>query len=281
MSQEIQVYDFETAVSDFNKLSGYAKQLMQYKHYEKLGEVGIFAITQKALSLNISPLDALNGALYMVNGKIEMSSAMMNHLIRVNGHSITKDPKSDDKICILHGKRKDNGDTWTESFSIQDAITAGIYKEGPWKKYPKDMLFARALSRLARQLFADVIKGCYVEGEIIKDSLQEAECEEVDKPKRQSKSKTIAFEMPKEEVPKQEEKLYPTQEETEMFFQTLGKCDLKYQKPLREYFRNNDILKMDYKQFLKMRDAVSLKAELYQKEMFEEPSQDADQTFAQ
>jgi hypothetical protein len=96
-----------------------------------------------------------------------MSSQMMNLLIRQSGHSVTKDPKSDDTVCILHGKRSDNGDIWTESFSIDEAKRAGIYNEkSPWGKYPRDMLFARSLSRLARQLFPDVIKGCYVEGEI-------------------------------------------------------------------------------------------------------------------
>jgi len=86
-------------------------------------------------------------------------------------------------MCILHGKRADNGDTWTESFSIQEAKSAGLYRQGgPWSKFPKDMLFARALSRLARQLFPDVIKGVYVEGEIPREESSwsvEVEKEEV------------------------------------------------------------------------------------------------------
>jgi hypothetical protein len=139
--------------------------LMNTPHYKKLGAEGIFAIVQKARTLNVNPLDALNGGLYCVNGKVEMSAQMMIQLIRQSGHSVTKDKRSDDTICILHGKRKDNGDTWTESFSIQDAKRAGIYKN-VWEKFPRNMLFARALSNLARQLFADIIKGCYVEGEI-------------------------------------------------------------------------------------------------------------------
>jgi hypothetical protein len=144
-----------------------SQMLMNTKHYAKIGSEGIFAIVAKARSLAIDPLDAINGGLYCVQGKVEMSSQMMNQLIRQAGHSITKDTKSDDSVCILHGKRADTGDTWTESFSIADARRAGIFKEGgSWTKYPRDMLFARALSRLARQLFPDVIKGCYVEGEI-------------------------------------------------------------------------------------------------------------------
>lgn len=139
--------------------------LIQTPHYKKIGSEGIYAIVQKARSVGVNPLDALNGSFYYVQGKVEMTAGMMNDLIRREGHSITKDKKSDDKICILHGKRKDNGDTWSESFSIEDAKLAGIYRN-QWLKYPKDMLFARALSRLARQLFPDVIKGCYVDGEI-------------------------------------------------------------------------------------------------------------------
>lgn len=139
--------------------------LMQTPHYKKMGHEGIFAIVQKAKSIGVDPLDALNGGMYFVQGKVELTSTMMNDLIRRQGHSITKDKKSDEKICILHGKRADNNDTWSESFSIEDAKTAGIYRN-QWLKYPKDMLFARALSRLARQLFPDVIKGCYVDGEI-------------------------------------------------------------------------------------------------------------------
>lgn len=160
------------AVDEMRKI---CHALMNTKHYAKMGEGDIFAIVSKARSLNINPIDALNGGLYAVHGKVEMSAAMMNQLIRQHGHSVSRDAKSNDSICILHGKRKDNGDTWTESFSIDEAKRAGIYSEkGTWGKYPRDMLFARALSRLARQLFPDVIKGCYVEEEIPKLDENEA-----------------------------------------------------------------------------------------------------------
>jgi hypothetical protein len=67
----------------------------------------------------------------------------------------------------LIGKRTDTGETQTASFSIEEAQRAGLIKQGGgWTKFPKDMCFARALSRLARQLFSDVIGMGYVEGEI-------------------------------------------------------------------------------------------------------------------
>jgi hypothetical protein len=59
----------------------------------------------------------------------------------------------------------------TCSFSLSEAKRAGL-TGAVWQKYQEDMLFWRALSRLARQLFPDVIKGCYVQGEIQEDFLQ-------------------------------------------------------------------------------------------------------------
>ena len=163
MSKELIVQETQfDLLGDIEQTQQAVRKLLQTKHYQQLGEAGIFAIIQKAKSLKISPVDALGGGLYFTNGKVGMSAEMMNTLIRSHGHSITKDTKSNDSVCILHGKRSDNGDTWTESFSIEDAKRAGIYKDAtPWGKYPRNMCFNRALSNLARQLFPDVIKGCY------------------------------------------------------------------------------------------------------------------------
>lgn len=157
--------EIDSASKEIDSTISLVKKLMQTPHYARLGEVGIYAIVAKARSLGMSILEALNGSLFFVGGKVEMTSAAMNAIIRSKGHSITKDDASSLTCCILRGKRCDTGDTWTASFSIDDAKRAGLF--GPvWTKYPDDMLFARALSRLARQLFPDVIKGCYVQGEI-------------------------------------------------------------------------------------------------------------------
>lgn len=259
MAQDLAIYNFESSLAEIDKINSYIKKLITQPHYAKIGEAGIFAIIHKAKTLGINPLDALNGGLFFVQGIVEMRAQMMNQLIRQNGHSIQKDARSNDEICILHGKRADNGDIWTESFSIRDAQQAGIYREGPWKKYPKDMLFARALSRLARQLFPDVIKGCYVEGEIEKSNTTiETEFEDVtqqvEKPKR--KSKTVEFTIPVEE-PKKE---FPTEQEAEEFLEVLGQCEQKYQKTLREYFKSKKITDVDYPTFLQMREKVANKA---------------------
>jgi hypothetical protein len=153
----------------FQETNELCSVLLSMPHYQKLGREGIYSIVETAKSLGVDPRMALNGGMYCVKGKVEMSARMMNALIRSRKHSITKDDSSDDSICILHGRRADTGDTWTESFSMAEAQKAGLTGSPSWRNWPRDMLFARALSRLARQLFPDVIGNVYVEGEISMD----------------------------------------------------------------------------------------------------------------
>lgn len=166
MTNQVSIIDdFDKSMVDLEQTHKMCAQLMKTPHFARMGEAGIYTILQKARSIGLNPLDALQGGMYFVQGKVELSANTMNFLIRRAGHSITKDEASTPDCCILRGKRTDTGDTWTASFSIAEAKRAGIFK-ATWEKYPEDMLFARALTRLARQLFPDVIRGCYVEGEI-------------------------------------------------------------------------------------------------------------------
>lgn len=145
----------------------WAKTANDSKMYRGIGaESGIMMIMLAAREYGIGPAQALNGGLHIIDGKVELSARMMCALIRKAKHSI-KIVESTSQVCTLHGKRADNGDEATISFTIEEAQQAGLIKDkGAWKKTPTDMLYARALTRLARQLFADVIGIGYVEGEI-------------------------------------------------------------------------------------------------------------------
>jgi len=144
-----------------------AEQAVSSKMYRGIGDkAGVMMIMLAARELQIPPMQALNGGINIINGKVEISARMMSALIRKAGH-IIKIKESTDEHCILIGKRCDTGETEESSFSLLDAQKGGLVKQGGgWTKFPKDMCFARALSRLARQLFSDVIGIGYVEGEI-------------------------------------------------------------------------------------------------------------------
>lgn len=149
--------------------------------YNGIGsEQKILMIILAARELGIPILQALNGGLWNIQGKIEISARLMSSMIRRAGHSI-KIITSDSKECVLEGTRKDNGDTFTCKFTIEDAQRAGLIKPGGvWTKYPEDMLYARALSRMARRLFADVIGTAYVEGEIREEKIEMSDAVVID-----------------------------------------------------------------------------------------------------
>lgn len=144
-----------------------AEQAVTSKMYKGIGEkAGVMMLMLSARELGISPMMALNGGLNIIQGKVEISARMMSALIRKSGHQIQVKECTATQ-CVLVGKRSDTGESQESSFSVSEAQQAGIFKAGGgWTKFPKDMCFARALSRLARQLFSDVIGIGYIEGEI-------------------------------------------------------------------------------------------------------------------
>ena len=148
-------------------ISQWASMVAGSPYYQKEGgKAGIISKWLAARELGIPPMVALNGGLHYVQGQITISSTVMNGLIRKRGHSIQK-IQHNDEICELKGERKDNKDTAHSIFTIQQAKKAQLIKpNSPWEKYPARMLFNRALSNLAKDLFPDCIGSAYVEGEL-------------------------------------------------------------------------------------------------------------------
>ena len=220
-----------------------AKHACESKLYRNYGDInGIMITILAARELGISPMLALNGGLQLINGKMEISARLMNALMRRNGISITIKETSD-TICTLIGKRQDSGDTVTSTYSIEEAQKASLIKPGGgWVKNPKDMLFARAISRLARQLAPDVIGGCYVEGEIKAlesdiDIPKDIPIEEESPSKKEELAKKLLELFPQED----HEKLLKFFEEVRVHF------SWTYTKTLEEFLKDEESLKEKFK----------------------------------
>lgn len=141
----------------------FCEELRQFPLYAKIEPEALIAMVKAAEELEVDLNSILNGGLTYVNGKVVMSIHMLHALIREKKHSITRDKKSNETICILHGRRADNGDTWMESYSLEDAEREGLTSRSSWKIECKDKLFEKALLRLAQGLFSDVMKTCQIE----------------------------------------------------------------------------------------------------------------------
>lgn len=152
---------------DLSIIQTLTKYAVDSKYFEKLGGAGgVMSIMLYAKELGICPMTALFGGMRNVQGKIEVSPQQMNAMIRRAGHKIIE-VELTNLSCTLKGVRKDTGETIIVNFTMEDARRAGLVKDGGgWTKYPQDLLFARALTRIGRRLFADVIGTMYVTGEI-------------------------------------------------------------------------------------------------------------------
>ncbi len=130
------------------------------------GEAGIVSIMFYARELGIPPMLSVMGGFHNVQGHLEMSARLINLRIRQLGHKIELKELTDQK-CVIAFERTDTGEKGTIEYTIQDAETAGLVKGGGnWDKHPKDMLWARAVTRLGRRHIPEAVGMAYVEGEI-------------------------------------------------------------------------------------------------------------------
>lgn len=113
----------------------------------------ILACVLYGRELGLGPMQSLEG-IHMIDGRPSLAAATKLKRAREAGHSITGE--SSDERASVTGTRADNGDSITVTFTIDDAKRANLLGKDNWKKYPADMLWARAVSRLCRRLFDDV-----------------------------------------------------------------------------------------------------------------------------
>jgi hypothetical protein len=95
----------------------------------------------------------------VIQGTASLKPEAMLALIRQRGHHVNIEPHSDGKGVTVKGKRADNGDQAVASFTLADAERAGLTKSQAWRNYPVDMCQWRAVARLSRSLFGDVVLG--------------------------------------------------------------------------------------------------------------------------
>jgi hypothetical protein len=115
-------------------------------------------IAQYGMELGISPVTSLCN-MHMVEGKITMGATLVAGLIKKNGKYTYRVSKADRDGCEIVFMEKGVGELGPASFDREDAILAGLAGKHNWKKYPKAMYYARALTQGARMYCADMFLG--------------------------------------------------------------------------------------------------------------------------
>lgn len=136
---------------------------------------------QAGQEMGLEPFAAMQG-IDIIQGKAVPNSSLQASLIKGSGKYNYKITKHTETVCMLQFYEKWDG-KWESvgesSFSIEEATKAGLTHKDTWKKHPKNMLFARALSNGCKWFCADVFSGAtYNESDI--DSLEYQAVEAVD-----------------------------------------------------------------------------------------------------
>jgi len=114
--------------------------------------------------LGLSPIESMMGV-NVFNGRVSLSAEVMGKLIK-------KDPRYDYKVITLTNTEcliefyEDGQVVGSSKFTMDDAKQAGLTGKDVWKSYPRNMLFARALSNGKRWFSPDAGPGVYTHEEL-------------------------------------------------------------------------------------------------------------------
>lgn len=141
-------------LTELVKFAGYAARSGVFG---QLTDNQALIVMLQGAELGINPLQALR-EIPLVNGKPRPSATLVAGLIQrsplCEDWSLVSSPTS----VTLKAKRKGRGSEFIVNVRIED-VPASLKSKDVWKQNPEDMLVARAIHRMARRAFADILSG--------------------------------------------------------------------------------------------------------------------------
>lgn len=126
------------------------------KSYQR-NPANILWAMEYARTLNITPIAAMAGV-HVIDGKPTASSALISALVRRAGHKLRITGNGTTATATI--VRADDPDfTFTSTWDIDRAKTAGLTGKQVWKNYPAAMLKARAITEVARDACQEALVG--------------------------------------------------------------------------------------------------------------------------
>jgi hypothetical protein len=115
--------------------------------------------------LGLKPMATLK-SIDVIQGTPALRAHAMRAVVQKQGHKIQL-VESDEKHCIMRGRRADDEEWQQVEWTIQRAAQMKLTDKGEWKKQPQNMLVARATGELCRLIASDALHGMpYVSEEL-------------------------------------------------------------------------------------------------------------------
>ena len=112
--------------------------------------------------LGFAPIASMTGV-YIVKGKVSLSANLIAAAVKRSGRYTFRVRQHDAKICEIEffelDKAGNKESIGVSSFTMQEATQAGLASSATWKNFPRNMLYARAMSNGAKWYCPDVFGG--------------------------------------------------------------------------------------------------------------------------
>jgi hypothetical protein len=144
--------------NQFNQLQQAASALYKSGYFkDAASEAQAIVKVMAGAELGLPPFASMTG-INIIQGKPALGSNVIATLVKNDPRYDYNIETCDNTTCTIiwfeNGKQRG-----VSSFTIQEAQNAGLTGKDNWKKYPSDMLFARAISRGARRYAPGVFGG--------------------------------------------------------------------------------------------------------------------------
>lgn len=154
MTDKLAVVDFDTMQQMSMALykSGYFKDVQN--------EAQAIVKVMAGQELGLPPFASMAG-IHIIKSKPVLGANVIATLVKNDPRYDFRVIECDDEHCLINWYETD-GLRGTSSFTIVEAKNAGLTGKDNWRKYPSDMLFARAISRGARRFAPGIFGGAPV-----------------------------------------------------------------------------------------------------------------------
>ena len=128
----------------------------------------VTAVILAGNELGLKPMASLK-AMDIIQGTPALRAHAMRGLVQSHGHKIQL-VESSPKHCVMRGRRSDEEEWQTVTWTIERAAALGLLGKDQWKKQPQTMLIARATGELCRLIASDVLHGVPYTAEELHDT---------------------------------------------------------------------------------------------------------------
>lgn len=118
-----------------------------------------FVKIQAGLEMGIKPFQAMT-SIHVIKGKVSIGANLVAGMLKRAGYNYKVRWHGSEAIeIVFYGPSKE--ELGNSTFSMKDAQQANLLGNPTWKKFPRNMLFARAMMNGARWYAPDVALGIY------------------------------------------------------------------------------------------------------------------------